>query len=53
MMEFPIILTGRDGIACSDVFTDMAPGNVVTLQARGWAIKQHIPLYRKRTGFRP
>ena len=33
MMEFPIILTGRDGIARSDVFTDMAPGNVVTLQA--------------------
>ena len=33
MMEFPIMVTDRNGIVRSDVFTDMAPGNVVTLQA--------------------
>lgn len=33
MMQFPVMVTDRNGVARSDVFTDMAPGNVVTLQA--------------------
>lgn len=33
MMDFYIMTTDKDGIARSDVFTDMAPGSTVTLQA--------------------
>lgn len=33
MMQFPVIVTDRNGIARSDAFTDMEPGRTVTLQA--------------------
>ncbi|SHI54449.1 phosphodiester glycosidase family protein [Thermoclostridium caenicola] len=33
MMEFHILTTDKNGLARSDVFTDMAPGSVVSLQA--------------------
>jgi len=33
MMDYHIVTTDKNGIARSDVFTDMAPGSVVSLQA--------------------
>jgi len=33
MMQYAVMTTDRNGIVQSDVFTDMAPGSVVTLQA--------------------
>ena len=33
MMQFAVMITDRNGMVSSDVFTDMAPGSKVTLQA--------------------